>query len=78
MNSGCYENDISKVLISVNAIDKNNLSEVEIKNSTVQAFKDEKSLLLSFVKFIQTLDPDILTGYNIFGFDFAYMMVAFY
>lgn len=45
----------------------------EIKNSTVQAFKDEKSLLLSFVKFIQTLDPDILTGYNIFGFDWKYL-----
>ena len=45
----------------------------KIKNSTVEAFKDEKSLLLSFVKFIQTLDPDIMTGYNIFGFDWKYL-----
>ena len=45
----------------------------KIKNSTVEAFKDEKSLLLSFVKFIQTLDPDIITGYNIFGFDWKYL-----
>ena len=31
MNSGCYENDISKILISLQAIDKNKLSEIEIK-----------------------------------------------
>ena len=31
MNSGCYENDISKVLISVKAINKNNLREIEVK-----------------------------------------------
>ena len=36
MNSGCYNNDISKVLISVNAIDKNNLSEVEIKKEDIK------------------------------------------
>ena len=29
MNSGCYENDISKSFISLKAIDKNKLSEVE-------------------------------------------------
>ena len=31
MNSGCYENDISKVLLSINAIDIKSLSEIEIK-----------------------------------------------
>ena len=36
MNSGCYNNDISKVLISVNAIDKNKLSEVEIKKEDIK------------------------------------------
>lgn len=35
MNSGCYDNDISKVLISINAIDKNKLTEVEIKNEDI-------------------------------------------
>ena len=34
MNSGCYDNDISKVLISITAIDKNTLSEIEIKRET--------------------------------------------
>ena len=36
MNSGCYENDISKVLISLKAIDKNNLSEIEIKKENIK------------------------------------------
>ena len=36
MNSGCYEHDISKVLLSVQAIDKNNLSEIEIKKEDIK------------------------------------------
>ena len=36
MNSGCYENDISKVLISIQAIDKNKLSEIEIKKEDIK------------------------------------------
>ncbi len=36
MNSGCYEDDISKVLLSVRAIDKNNLSEIEIQRKDIK------------------------------------------
>ena len=36
MNSGCYENDISKVLISIRAIDLKNLSEIEIKKEDIK------------------------------------------
>jgi len=36
MNSGCYDNDISKTLLSIKAIDKNNLSEIEIKNEDIK------------------------------------------
>ena len=38
MNSGCYDNDISQILVSIKAIDKNNLSEVEIKNKDIKFF----------------------------------------
>jgi len=38
MNSGCYENDISRVLLSIRAIDKNNLSEIEIKKEDINFF----------------------------------------
>ena len=36
MNSGCYENDISKVLSSVHVIDKNKLTEIEIKKADIK------------------------------------------
>ena len=36
MNSGCYENDISKVLVSFQAIDKNKLKEIEIKKEDIK------------------------------------------
>ncbi len=36
MNSGCYDNDISKVLISIRAIDKNNFKEIEIKKEDIK------------------------------------------
>ena len=36
MNSGCYENDISKVLLSIKAIDINKLSEIEIKKEDIK------------------------------------------
>ena len=35
MNSGCYENDISKVLLSIKAIDKSNFKEIEIKKEDI-------------------------------------------
>ena len=36
MNSGCYENDISRILVSVKAIDKNKLKEIEIKKEDIK------------------------------------------
>ena len=36
MNSGCYENDISKILISIRAIDKKKLSVIEIKKEDIK------------------------------------------
>jgi UDP-N-acetylmuramate dehydrogenase len=36
MNSGCYDNDISKVLLSIKAIDKKNCKEIEIKKKDIE------------------------------------------
>ena len=44
MNSGCYDNDISKILISIQAIDKNKLSQVEIKNKDIKFSYRETNL----------------------------------
>ena len=38
MNSGCYDNDISNILLSIRAIDKNSLSEIEIKKEDIKFF----------------------------------------
>ena len=45
-----------------------------IENCIVESYDTEKEVLLAWTKFIQKLDPDIITGYNIFGFDFAFIM----
>ena len=44
-----------------------------IDNCEVVACNTERQVLIGWAKFIRNLDPDIITGYNIFGFDFAYM-----
>ena len=36
MNSGCYENDISKVLVSIRALDQKKLSIIEIKKEDIK------------------------------------------
>ena len=38
MNSGCFGNDISKVLISIKAIDINECKELEIKREEIEFF----------------------------------------
>jgi DNA polymerase elongation subunit (family B) len=45
----------------------------EIDDANVLSFENEKDLLLEFQKIIQEEDPDIMTGYNIYGFDEKYI-----
>lgn len=40
-----------------------------IKDTEVKVFKSEKKLLIAFTKLINSEDPEIITGYNILGFD---------
>ena len=37
------------------------------------AFETEYDMLMSWSHFMKITDPDILTGYNIMGFDFKYL-----
>ena len=48
-----------------------NLKEVE--KCRIDTFENEKDLLLGWTKLIKEEDPDIITGYNIFGFDYPFM-----
>ena len=44
-----------------------------LEDVEIQSFQDEKKVLLAWTKLIQEKNPDIITGYNINGFDFQYM-----
>ena len=62
------EEIIYKNIISLNTCDA-------IKDADVISCKTEKQLLLEWRNLMGRLNPDILSGYNIFGFDMEYMWV---
>jgi len=45
----------------------------EIEGAIVESYETEEEVLLAWRNFMKRLDPDILTGYNIWGFDLKYM-----
>uniref|UniRef100_A0A3P9H543 DNA polymerase n=1 Tax=Oryzias latipes TaxID=8090 RepID=A0A3P9H543_ORYLA len=45
-----------------------------IVGSQILCFTQEKQLLQSWGEFLRTVDPDIITGYNIQNFDFPYLI----
>lgn len=58
--------DIEKYIYTLGTCDS-------IENATVKSFACEKDLILSWKDLIQSKNPDIITGYNILGFDFWYL-----
>jgi DNA polymerase delta subunit 1 len=54
-------------------IDKKCLCLKETEGEDVESFKTEKELLDAFQKYLIKTDPDILTGWNIFGFDLEFL-----
>jgi DNA polymerase elongation subunit (family B) len=45
----------------------------DVDDSIVKSYSDEIKLMLGFTSEIYKEDPDVITGYNIFGFDFPYL-----
>ncbi|KAJ7493450.1 DNA polymerase family B-domain-containing protein [Mycena galericulata] len=45
-----------------------------IVGSQVLPFQDEKKLLQAWSDFVKEVDPDVVIGYNIAGFDFPYLL----
>ena len=45
----------------------------EVKNMVIETYATEKQAMLAWTKLITQEDPDIVTGYNIFGFDYPFM-----
>ena len=44
-----------------------------ISGAEIESYTTEKEVLLAWTKLIQREDPDIIIGYNIFGFDYEFM-----
>ena len=51
----------------------NTCTEMPIDNSVVESYNTEKEVLLAWQQLIQRENPDIIIGYNIFGFDYEFM-----
>jgi DNA polymerase elongation subunit (family B) len=51
----------------------NTCSDMPIENSVVESYNTEKEVLLAWQKLVQKENPDIIIGYNIFGFDYQFM-----
>jgi DNA polymerase elongation subunit (family B) len=44
-----------------------------VPNAVIESYKTEKEVLLAWSELIQKENPDIVVGYNIFGFDYQFM-----
>ena len=51
----------------------NTCSELPVDNSIVESYNTEKEVLIAWQKLVQRENPDIIIGYNIFGFDYQFM-----
>lgn len=45
----------------------------KVENAVIESYSTEKDLLLAWRNIIQKENPDIIIGYNIFGFDYEFM-----
>ena len=46
----------------------------DVPNTEIESYNNERDVLLAWTKMIQREDPDIIIGYNIFGFDYKFMI----
>jgi DNA polymerase elongation subunit (family B) len=51
----------------------NSCSTIPIENTQLESYSTEKEVLLAWQKLVQREDPDIVIGYNIFGFDYEFL-----
>ena len=45
----------------------------DVENSQIECYKTEREVLIAWRDLIQKIDPDIIIGYNIFGFDYQFL-----
>ena len=54
-------------------ISLNSCDDLSQENTIIESYDTEKEVLLAWQEVIQREDPDIIIGYNIFGFDYEFM-----
>ena len=59
-----------------NCVVVNTCSDIkEVENSEIVSYNTEREMLLAWKELILKEDPDIIIGYNIFGFDYQFMHI---
>ena len=51
----------------------NTCSDIPMQNTAIESYNTEKEVLLAWQQLVQRENPDIIIGYNIFGFDYDFM-----
>ena len=51
----------------------NKTDNLDDKTQVIECYDNEREVLIAWTKLIQQEDPDIIIGYNIFGFDYPFM-----
>lgn len=46
----------------------------QVEGTEVEAFDTEEEMIMAFADHVADANPDIMTGYNIFGFDYKYIV----
>jgi DNA polymerase delta subunit 1 len=64
----------TKVFGQEGFLDRKCLCLKETHAQDTEWFEREEDLLEAFAKYVTKIDPDIITGYNIFGFDLEFLM----
>jgi DNA polymerase delta subunit 1 len=65
---------INKVILMKNCFTLNSCKKLYGDKGDVYSFEDEEDLLMGWREFVLTVDPDIITGYNIINFDLPYLI----
>ena len=60
-------------LNGINPVDGSTVCCDPVEGATIECADDEQELLMKWTKIIQQENPDIIIGYNIFGFDYEFM-----
>jgi DNA polymerase elongation subunit (family B) len=72
---GLLHEDEKKVLIISNVFRKKR--KIEKKIFSIDDFTSEEDMIESWCLWVREKDPSIITGYNIYGFDFPYLSQSF-